>query len=253
MFETVAEHAKAHRRRHGEEGTGYIDEESQSLQLPEMRIIANGALRKLNLRLIKSKETVRAFGKPRNRRSRQAKQQRGKSLWSLITCRSEKKDPTRHINVHYNRAHIKNYTRLAFANDSLYKGRVLRRAIDDKAYLRCNTSEGFSRPLHKPLQHVDEALKFQLPASDYPDKFGYVAPGVILLVNSMSEIEYKGRDKFVSEDVTVTVTCKPKLLYPSSATNWANDMYAIRLNFREEHEVCYENGNSACILTTNIT
>ena len=69
----------------------------------------------------------------------------------------------------------------------------------------------------------------------------------------MSEIEYKGRDKFVPEDVTVKVTCKPKLLYPSSATNWANDMYAIRLNFREEHEVCYENENSACILKTNIT
>ena len=103
------------------------------------------------------------------------------------------------------------------------------------------------------MQLVEEALKFQLPASDYPNKVGYVTPGVILLVNSMSEIEYKGRDKFVPKDVTVTVTCKPKLLYPSSATNWANDMYAIRLNFREEHEVCYENENSACIPTTNIT
>ena len=104
---------KAHRRRHGEEGTGHIDEESQRLQLPEMKRIANDVLPKLNLRLIKSKETVRAFGKPRNRRSRQTKQHRGKSLWSF-TCRSEKKDPTRHISVHYNRAHIKNYTKLAF-------------------------------------------------------------------------------------------------------------------------------------------
>ena len=55
------------------------------------------------------------------------------------------KDPNRHINVLYNRVNIKNYTRLAFANDFLYKSGVLRRAIDDKAYLWCNTSEGFSR------------------------------------------------------------------------------------------------------------
>ena len=55
---------KAHRRRHGEEGIGYIDEESQHLQLTEMKRIANDVLPKLNLRLIKSKETVRAFGNP---------------------------------------------------------------------------------------------------------------------------------------------------------------------------------------------
>ena len=67
----------------------------------------------------------------------------------------------------------------------------------------------------------------------------------------MSAFEYRGRDKFVHENVTVTVTCKPKPLHPSSATNWANDLYAIRLKFREEHEACYE--NSACLLTTNVT
>ena len=35
------------------------------------------------------------------------------------------------------------------------------------------------------------------------------------------------------EDVTVTVTCKPKKFYPSSATNWFNDLYL----FPEEHEL----------------
>lgn len=44
-------------------------------------------------------------------------------------------------------------------------------------------------------------------------------------------------DKFVREDVTVTVTCKPKKLYPSSATNWFNELYSVRYLFPEEHEL----------------
>ena len=68
IYERLAENAKANRRRHGEKGTSYIDEESQRIQSREMRIIANRALKELNERLIKSKETVRSFGKPRNKR-----------------------------------------------------------------------------------------------------------------------------------------------------------------------------------------
>ncbi|CAH3036319.1 unnamed protein product [Porites lobata] len=49
----------------------------------------------------------------------------------------------------------------------------------------------------------------------------------------MKEVPYNGTDKFVREDVTVTVTCKPKTFYPSSATNWFNDLYL----FPEEHEL----------------
>lgn len=49
----------------------------------------------------------------------------------------------------------------------------------------------------------------------------------------MKEVPYNGTDKFVREDVTVTVTCKPKKFYPSSATNWFNDLYL----FPEEHEL----------------
>lgn len=79
--------------------------------------------------------------------------------------------------------------------------------------------------MHKPLQLAKKELKFELPSSDYPTKTGYVSPGVILMVNEQTETEYNGRDKFVPEDVTVSVTCKPKVHYPSNATNWANDLY----------------------------
>ena len=129
----LAENAKAHKRRHGEEGTSYINENSRRMQSREMRMIANKALKQLNQ---KSKETVRSFGKPRNKRSYQAKQHRGQWwLWSYT--RSEKKDtdPQRHINVHHNRAFAKNFTRLLFGRNSPLKGKhlSLRIAFDDKA------------------------------------------------------------------------------------------------------------------------
>ena len=149
----------------------------------------------------------------------------------------KKKLSDRHVNIHYNRAHIKNYTRLIFKNDSPYRKFAVRRAMDDKAYLRCGTSEGFSRPIHTPFQISSESLQFKLPSSDYPQDSGYVSPGVILLVNNMKEVPYNGTDKFVREDVTVTVTCKPKKFYPSSATNWFNDLYSVRYSFPEEHEL----------------
>ena len=91
----------------------------------------------------------------------------------------------RHVNIHYNRAHIKNYTSLIFKSDSPYRKFAVRRAMDDEAYLRCWTSEGFSRPIHTPFRISSESLQFKLPSSDYPQDSGYVSPGVILLGDNM--------------------------------------------------------------------
>lgn len=233
IYSVLAEQLKAHRRRWGDEGTGYVEADEKRLHKREMRRIANKYLSAKGLPLIKSTETVRSWGRPTNKSSRQAKQHRGRNLWSYV--KSQKKHRQRHINVHYNRAHIKHYTRLAFGKSFDLTQYVVRRAMDDKAYVRCGTSEGFSRPLHRPVQPA--ATPFELPSSDYPDTVGYVSPGVILLVNEMEEVEHLGRDRFTQADVTVTVTCKPKHLYLSSATNWANDMFSTRYCFRKEHEL----------------
>ena len=61
------------------------------------------------------------------------------------------------------------------------KDLALRICFDDKAYLKCGTSEGFSRPSHRPVQLTDTELQFQLPTSNYPESCGYITPGVILL------------------------------------------------------------------------
>ena len=215
--------------------TSYIDEESQRIQSREMRIITKTALKEQNERLIKSKETVRSFGKPRTKRSYQANNIEDNDFGHL---KDQKKDakPKRHINIHYNRAF--NYTLLLFSKNSPLKEKklALRITFDDKAYLQCNTSEGFSRPIHQPIQLTDLNLKFQLPTSDYPEKCGYITPGVILMVNDEEEIEFRGRDKFVPTDLTVAVTVKPRMVCSSNATNWETDRCATRLQFGNEHE-----------------
>ena len=63
---------------------------------------------------------------------------------------------------------------------------------------------------------------------------------MFLLVNEMDEIEHEDKDKFSPTDVTVTVTCKPKYVYSSSATNWANDLFSVGYRFRREHELQQE-------------
>lgn len=77
----------------------------------------------------------------------------------------------------------------------------------------------------------------ELPSYDFPEKCGYVAPGVNLIIHNMEENNIKGRDTFSVKDVTVSVTCKPKIVYSSSATNWANDAYTDRLMFSEAHDI----------------
>jgi hypothetical protein len=94
---------------------------------------------------------------------------------------------------------------------------------------------------------VQEELKHELPSSKYPKRTGYVSPGVVLMVSEQIETEYNGQDELVPEDVTVSVTCKPKAHYPSHVTNWANDLYNSRMLFRDEHELpsdfCKEHQN----------
>lgn len=233
IADVLEEQLKAHRRRCGDEGTGYLESDGKRLHKRDLRRIANKYLAAHGKRLIKSSETVRSWGRCRNKHSRQAKQHRGQNFWSHI--RSQKTFKQRHVNIHYNRAHIKNYTCLAFGDHINCCDLVVRRAIDDKAYVRCGTSEGFSRPVHCPLQNSD--TPFDLPSSDYPDSVGYVSPGVILIVKDMQEIEHQGRDTYKTTDQTVTVTCKPKYIYPSTATNWQNDLFAIRYLYKDEHEI----------------
>ena len=51
-----------------------------------------------------------------------------------------------------------------------------------------------------------------------------MTPGTILVVYGQIEPEHKENDKYVPSDAIVSVTSKPKICYPSNATNWANNL-----------------------------
>lgn len=74
VYEVLEEQLKARRRRWGEEGTGYLESHQKRLHKRDMRRIANKYLATHKQRLIKSCETVRSWGKCRNKRSNQSKQ-----------------------------------------------------------------------------------------------------------------------------------------------------------------------------------
>ncbi|CAB4021976.1 Hypothetical predicted protein [Paramuricea clavata] len=92
-------------------------------------------------------------------------------------------------------------------------------------------------------QEVETSIPAQSQGSvegsrlNYQDLITHTIAVMFLLANNMKEIRYKNTDKFVQENVTVTVTCKPKKVYPSSAMNWVNDLYSICHLFPEEHEI----------------
>ena len=67
------------------------------------------------------------------------------------------------------------------ATRDIFKQHTIRRAMDDKDYIRCGASEGFSRPMVKPLVPTVKSENVEIPCYDFPDKVGYVAPGGVLL------------------------------------------------------------------------
>ena len=59
----------------------------------------------------------------------------------------------------------------------------------------------------------------------------------MMTVNRMDCEDNHGDDRYSPADVTVSVACKHKIIYPSDSTNWANDLYANRLKFQDEYEL----------------
>lgn len=84
IYEVLEEQLKAHRRRWGDEGTGYVENHAKRLHKRDMLRIANRYLKARSKKLIKSSETVRSWGRCKNKRSRQAEQHRGQNLWSFV-------------------------------------------------------------------------------------------------------------------------------------------------------------------------
>ena len=98
------------------------------------------------------------------------------------------------------------------------------RSIDDKAYLRPGTSEGFAGTRNQcilTMTDVDKARK--LPKYDWPEKLVYQTPGAHRVFAKEAAMTDKGEEKLITTDDNHFVFVRPKAIVDSSGTTWASE------------------------------
>ena len=162
------------------------------IQGREVRRVANKYLQSKGLPLIKSRETVRSWSKPRNKRSSQAMQHRGEGLWKQDGLKRNCQmcmwiSTTTGLTLTITPAW---YLRMTPHTASLlWEEPWMTKPIWVAGPLKASVGQS----IYTPFQISSENLQFKLPSSDYPQDSGSVLPGVILLVNNMKEVPYNGQ------------------------------------------------------------
>ena len=125
---------------------------------------------------IRSATSIWNLSKPRNRRSVQAKLHRGSGMF--CTKAPYKADDIFNENTHHKRAFKKNIRNYFFSERTKENRKYcLMRSIDNKAYLRPGTSEGFNSVRNKRILTPAESEKMRkLPKYDWPIKKVYQTP-----------------------------------------------------------------------------
>ena len=113
------------------------------------------------------------------------------------------------------------------------------RSIDDKAYLRPGTSEGFCNTRNQKIlttTNIEKAGK--LPKYDWPEKLLYQTPGAhrIFTKESCMSEEYN-EEKLVTKDDSHFVFMRPKAIVESSGTTWASEKVRLRQRHPDLFEV----------------
>ncbi|PFX19307.1 hypothetical protein AWC38_SpisGene16295 [Stylophora pistillata] len=100
--------------------------------------------------------------------------------------------------------------------------------MDDKAYLRLETSEGAKGARKQTiLQPSDETRARSLPVHDFPEASVYVTPSACRFIRKEAEV--------VEEEVTLVtktddsiVVVEPKAYVPTHASTWASNSMRLR-------------------------
>ena len=146
-----------------------------SVKVKDLLGLANAKLKPRGQR-IRSATSIWNLSKPRNRRSVQAKLYRGSGMF--CTKVPYKAGDTFDENTHHRRAFKKNIRDFFFSERAkANKKYCLMRSIDDKAYLRPGTSEGFNSVRNKRILTPAASEKMRkLPKYDWPIKKVYQTP-----------------------------------------------------------------------------
>lgn len=97
------------------------------------------------------------------------------------------------------------------------------RSIDDKAYLRPDTSEGFSKVRNTRILTVTASERAKkLPKYDWPESLVYITPSTHSVFRKRP-VQINDEDKLVMDSDRHFVVVPPKAIVDCSGATWANE------------------------------
>ena len=232
----IEDKATYHGRRHN-----LVMYTNRRVKNQDLKAIANFHLQSRKKKLIKSSTTAYNRCKPKNIRSKQAKQHVGKGLFC---CKKPPKaEDCDNENTHYQRAHVKNVKFAFFGkNSDANHDFCFMESTDDKAYIRPGTSEGFSNARSgKIFTLTDEERARKLPKYDWPEKLVYQTPAAHRIFTKESVMEGE-EEKLVTKEDHHIVFVRPKELIPSNGSTYKSETVRMRHEmvdiFEVNHTTC---------------
>ncbi len=185
--------------------------------------LANYSLSQQGRPEIRSATTVYNRARPRNKRSKQAKNHTGLGLF--CTKKPPKSEGNDNELTHFQKAHKKLISLSLFGNDN---GKyVFLTSDDDKAYLCPGTSTGFRNTRNtKIFQPTDQSKARVLPKYDFPNSVLNVTPGTHRVMEKEVQT-INGVDEVVIHEKQTICWFRSKHFIGSSGTVWANESLSI--------------------------
>ena len=231
VSKAIEEKATYHGRRHNP-----IMYTNKRVKVKDLVKIANHRLKQKGKKQIRSATTVWHRSAPRNKRSIQAKRHKFKGLF--CTKKPPKTEDKDNENTHHQRAHVRNVQRTFWSQKtSSNRQFVFMQSIDDKAYVRPGTSEGFSKARNvKVLMPSDINKQRKLPKYDFAESSAFVTPSTHRILHKEGVI-VDGSEKLVSTGDSHFVFTRPKAVIESSGTTWANETVLLAHDHQNELDV----------------
>ncbi|XP_035690603.1 uncharacterized protein LOC118425678 [Branchiostoma floridae] len=186
--------------------------------------------------LIRSVSTVTSRARPTNVRSIQAKRHKGKGLWcSKKPPKTEDRD---NECTHHQRKHVALAKEHLFGKESeASRNHGLIISMDDKAYLRPGTSEGFTGArCQSVLQPTEESRTKKLPLHDFPEPSVYITPSAFRVIRKKPNDEAGKGNLISSRDFSMAVI-HPKAYVGTNGTTWGSNLMRLRRECPDEFEV----------------
>jgi hypothetical protein len=226
----IEDKGEAHGRRHDS-----IIYTGKRVKCQDLLTLANYHLAQRGKRLIRSANTVKCLGKPRNKRSIEAKHHKGKGLF--CTRKPPKKANDDNENTHHQRSHVKLVKCDMFSKSSNLSENSLIISSDDKANLRPGTDVGVKGSRNKGiLMPTEEEKARSLPQHDFYEPKVVITPSTFRFMTKKVQTFDDGQEELVRDMDQSVVTVRPKYYIGSSGSVWASDYIHIRHNYPQLFE-----------------